>query len=288
MVTHYNSKVNNNIKEEIILGKFIILAIIVIFIIYAYLDMERISIKRYSFKTLDNLKIIQLSDLHKKTFGKGNSKLINLIKKENPDVLVFTGDLISRTQTDFTNIENLIKEVCKFTRVYYILGNHELDMNQSTCKVLCNQLQSYGATLLDNESIYISRNTKLWGLTVPIECYHDEKHGYKNLYSYLTSDLQSALQEPNSKDFNILLAHNPFFFDSYALWGADLTLCGHVHGGIVRLPMINGILSPERKLFPKYSGGMYSKDSSNMIVSRGLGKLRLFNPPEISVIELHK
>ena len=143
MVTHYNSKVNNNIKEEIILGKFIILAIIVIFIIYAYLDMERISIKRYSFKTLDNLKIIQLSDLHKKTFGKGNSKLINLIKKENQAVLVFTGDLISRTQTDFTNIENLIKEVCKFTRVYYILGNHELDMNQSTCKVLCNQLQSY-------------------------------------------------------------------------------------------------------------------------------------------------
>lgn len=266
--------------------KLIIFGIILILIVYAYLDMQRISIKRYNFKAKDNLKIIQLSDLHKKTFGKGNIRLVNIVKKENPDILVFTGDLVSRNQTDFTNIENLIQEVCKITKVYYILGNHELDMNKSTCKALCNHLQSYGAILLDNQGIRVSKNTKLWGLTIPLKCYHNGNHGYKNLYHYLTSDLQNTLQVPNSQDFNILLAHNPFFFESYSSWGADLTLCGHVHGGIVRLPLLNGILSPERKLFPKYSGGLYSIGNNNMIVSRGLGKLRLFNAPEISIIEL--
>lgn len=268
------------------MARFIVLGFILIFIAYIYADMQRISIKRYSFKAKDTLKLLQLSDLHRRNFGKANNRLIKVIKKENPNVVVFTGDLISRNQTDFSNIENLIREVCRFTKVYYILGNHELDMNKSTCKVLCNHLQSYGATLLDNQGVYIAPSTKLWGLTVPLKCYHDGNHRYDNIYHYLTSDLQSTLQVPNSQDFNILLAHNPFFFDSYSSWGADLTLCGHVHGGIVRLPIVNGVLSPERKLFPKYSGGMYSIGNNNMIVSRGLGKLRIFNPPEISIIEI--
>lgn len=269
------------------MGRFVILAIIIIFAIYVYLDMQRVSIKRYNLKGKDNLKIIQFSDLHKKTFGKGNKILINIVKKENPDILVFTGDLISRNQVDFSSIENLIKEVCKLTKVYYILGNHEIDMSPNVYKPLFDKFNSYGATLLDNQKVSISEHTNLWGLTIPIQCYHNNE-GYRNLYYYTELDLKSDLELPNLEDFNILLAHNPFFFEGYSKWGADLTLCGHVHGGIVRLPFINGLLSPERKLFPKYSGGLYSINGNNMIVSRGLGKLRLFNPPEVSIINLFK
>jgi predicted MPP superfamily phosphohydrolase len=66
----------------------------------------------------------------------------------------------------------------------------------------------------------------------------------------------------------------------------DLVLSGHVHGGCVRLPLIGGVLSPERKFFPKYSLGKYTEKNTTMIVTSGLGKFRLFNPPEIVVIDL--
>ena len=78
----------------------------------------------------------------------------------------------------------------------------------------------------------------------------------------------------------------PLLLDSYAGWGADLVLCGHVHGGLVRLPFLGGVLSPERKFFPKYDKGLYEKDGTKMYVSGGIGKPRLCNPPEINLIHL--
>ena len=57
--------------------------------------------------------------------------------------------------------------------------------------------------------------------------------------------------------YQILLAHNPLWAKAYADWGADLVFSGHVHGGIIRLPFFGGILSPERRFFPKYSAGVY-------------------------------
>ena len=90
--------------------------------------------------------------------------------------------------------------------------------------------------------------------------------------------------------FNILLSHNPLYFETYEKWGADLIFSGHIHGGLINIPFIGGLLSPERKLFPKYSGGDYNINDSKMIVSRGLGystiNLRVFNNPEICVVEL--
>ena len=94
----------------------------------------------------------------------------------------------------------------------------------------------------------------------------------------------------NKNEFNILLAHTPFYFDEYEKWGADLTLCGHVHGGIVRLPLVGGLLSPDRKFFPKYDLGEYIKNKSTMIVSKGLGGsmvlIRVNCKPEIVNIKL--
>ena len=90
--------------------------------------------------------------------------------------------------------------------------------------------------------------------------------------------------------YNILLAHNPNYFPVYARWGADLTFSGHIHGGMIRLPLVGGLLSPETLLFPKYDGGSYQIDDKTMILSRGLGRgsmgLRLFNPPEIVTVIL--
>ena len=84
----------------------------------------------------------------------------------------------------------------------------------------------------------------------------------------------------------ILLAHNPLLLDTYAAWGADLVLCGHVHGGLIRLPLAGGLLSPERKFFPKYDKGLYEKAGTKMYVSGGIGKPRFWNPPEINLLYL--
>ena len=83
-----------------------------------------------------------------------------------------------------------------------------------------------------------------------------------------------------------MLAHNPLLLDSYADWGADLVLCGHMHGGLIRLPFVGGMLSPERRFFPRYDKGLYQKKNTKMYVSGGIGKLRLGNPPEINLLVL--
>lgn len=72
----------------------------------------------------------------------------------------------------------------------------------------------------------------------------------------------------------------------------DLVLAGHFHGGMVRIPKFGGVISPQFQIFPKYDAGEFHEGETTMILSRGLGnhsiKLRLFNKPEISYIELKK
>ncbi|WDC83435.1 hypothetical protein PL321_11895 [Caloramator sp. mosi_1] len=94
----------------------------------------------------------------------------------------------------------------------------------------------------------------------------------------------------DDRTYNILLTHNPLYFKTYSSWGADLTLCGHIHGGIIRIPFIGGFLSPERVFFPKYNAGKYEINNNILIVNRGLGNgdfgLRFNNRPEVTVITL--
>lgn len=77
----------------------------------------------------------------------------------------------------------------------------------------------------------------------------------------MTEQVTEALGAPKEGCCNVLLAHNPVYFDTYAAWGADLTLSGHLHGGIVRLPLLGGVISPQMKLFPDYTRGCYTKEN---------------------------
>jgi hypothetical protein len=92
------------------------------------------------------------------------------------------------------------------------------------------------------------------------------------------------------EEFSILIAHNPDYFDDYARWGADLTLSGHIHGGLVRLPFLGGVLSPKLKLFPKYDYGYFETGGKRMIITGGLGahnpKIRINNPPELVIVTM--
>ena len=102
-----------------------------------------------------------------------------------------------------------------------------------------------------------------------------------------------TVRKPEQKSelpYCILLAHNPAYMDAYKAWGADLILSGHLHGGIVRIPFLGGVISPQAFLFPKYSGELTTEGEQAVIVSRGLGThtihLRLFNTPELVSVTL--
>ena len=92
---------------------------------------------------------------------------------------------------------------------------------------------------------------------------------------------------PVQKDgmFQILLAHNPAYAKEYMRWGADVTFCGHNHGGLVRIPGIGSVISPQLTWFPKYDSGRFQEEGKNVIVSRGMGThtfhIRIFNRAEL-------
>ena len=127
------------------------------------------------------------------------------------------------------------------------------------------------------------RGVRFAGLALPSAYFRGEgRHGYRTKRICTAETLRQYLG--TCEENTVLLAHDPLCFPAYAEWGAGLTLSGHVHGGIVRIPGIGGLLSPERKFFPKYDKGKFRRGDSEMIVSGGLGKLRLFNPPEICLL----
>ena len=99
-------------------------------------------------------------------------------------------------------------------------------------------------------------------------------------------------EKQQMKSYKVLLAHNPAYVDAYKEWGADMILCGHLHGGIVRVPGIGCIITPQFFLFPKYSGELTQEGNQTIVVSRGLGthtvNLRLFNTAEVISLKLKK
>lgn len=281
---------------------FIFIGIFILMYLYIKYNVNTLEVTKYVVenkkvpKEFDGYNIVQISDLHSKLFGENNKKLIQKIKSLNPDIVVVTGDLIDGENNNYNVALDFMKEISKLYRVYYIIGNHEqkslIKKYKDEYKDYFNKLHQIDFVNLDNNKVEIVKgdsNINLYGLTVPYSCY---KYLFDNqeTTSIDIDFLEEKLGKVDREQFNILLAHTPFYFDEYEKWGADLTLCGHVHGGIVRLPLVGGLLSPDRKFFPKYDLGEYTKNKSTMIVSKGLGGskvlIRINCKPEIVNIKL--
>ena len=140
-----------------------------------------------------------------------------------------------------------------------------------------------GVTVLDNESTLVN-GICFTGLTVPQTVYRNPEGGYRNL-SAMTREMVESCLGSNAHHPCVLLAHSPLGFSAYAEWGADVVLSGHVHGGIVRIGEI-GLLSPERKFLPRYTKGIFKENGCSMIVSAGIGKFRVNNPPEVICLDI--
>lgn len=246
-------------------------------------------------ESFDGLRVMHLSDLHAKDYGRNGCRLVKACGRHMPDIIVFTGDLFSRNESIgrvMTRVE-MMRGLMKLAPVYYIIGNHEGDAPGKTAQ-LCSALSDIGVTVLRNSRTELCINgesIRIYGLELPQECYHDENGSYRHLRRLTVRDIDERLGTPASESFNLLLAHSPMQFKEYADWGADLTLSGHVHGGVVRI-LGTGLLSPERRFFPRYTKGVYRRSTGRgeavMEVSAGLGKFRINDPESVSICILRR
>jgi len=285
--------------------KYYIIALILILIIaFYYWENHTLQVTRYELvydklpKSFDGYRIVQISDMHGKTFGKGNIGLAKRIISLKPDILLITGDMMSSTIIDEGVFFDFLDHFDKACPIYMCLGNHEqiasqLTGDSSRYSNFINKIKEKGVILLDNEKITVEKggdSITISGLT--LELYHysrrDTEHYDENM-SLTVSYMETVLGK-SPEEFNILIAHNPAYFKEYVAWGADLILSGHIHGGVIRIPFMGGVFSPEKVFFPEYDAGLFESGTSRMIVNRGLGyskiNIRLFNRPEISSIVL--
>ncbi len=221
--------------------------------------------------------IVQISDLHRRQFGCRNEKLLQAVQQQKPQLIVITGDLISRTVTDFTDVKRLLRRLCGMAPVMMVPGNHELDLQPFRYVEFRQCVRACGVMWLEDQTV-MWEGIPFAGLVLTANHYRNGD-GYRGLESCTVETLYRRLGP--CAPHTVLLAHNPLFFSAYAEWGAALVLSGHVHGGVIRVPMLGGLLSPERRFFPRYAKGVYTRRNSMMIVSAGLGKFRMGNPPEI-------
>lgn len=257
---------------------------ILIIVLFVAENKFVLSFRRKSFG--GNIRILHISDIHNSRKGKDNHRISDIAEKSRPDLIFITGDLISRTETDFTSAEILLKRLCDIAPVYMVFGNHEQSLPDKYLLEFLDMLAKNGVKLLTNHALHTNikgRNLHIYGVMQKYSTY--KKDGcYRNLDKFTINDMKSAVGNKTDGEV-LLLAHNPLWAEVYAEWGADYTFCGHVHGGIVRLFGV-GMLSPERKFFPKYSKGVYDVNGMKLCISGGIGKLRMFNPPEIVSYEI--
>ena len=269
--------------------RIIIFTILIIFclgsVISLILSWKALSVSYYEYhneKIENGFKIVQLSDLHNSRFGKENSRLIKTIEKEEPDLILMTGDMLNGYEDKTDIVTDLIKQVDQIAPVYYSLGNHELEYMENG-GMLEQKLEDAGAVVLEKEYI----DTVIAGQQVRIG----------GVYGYVIArDWEDGSEQRFMEDFQdtdrlkILMSHIPeglLLWKSMEHWDVDLVFSGHVHGGQMRLPFIGGLFDPEEGFFPTYTKGMYECGPGTMILSAGLGSSngvpRINNLPDVVV-----
>lgn len=237
-----------------------------------------------------DVKIVFLSDIHGKEYGDGNSELLELVKEQKPDIIAVTGDLINRDADD-----EEIEKMCAFMEklpaiapTYFSIGNHETDYITENGDAILEKIGAAGVTVLDCEYEDLTLNGttfRLGGMSQLAYYGGDGKYDPK-AEPFLTEYCDTELPK-------VMLSHRPEAFGfKYACedWDVDLILSGHTHGGLVRLPVIGGLVAPIQGLFPYFDYGEFTEYDSKIIITSGLAPYywapRIYNPPEICVVTL--
>ena len=228
----------------------------------------------------DGFRIVQLSDLHGARFGKENSRLVSAVLGQKPDLIALTGDLVT-TEADLPAVEELLKGISGAAPAYFVCGNHEW---ASDCaEKIWALMEKYGVRCLSNRY----EPLVLGGGRI-IVAGAEDPNGRADMPK--PDEFIAGLRREYPEDFILLLGHRNYWVQQYPSLPVQLILSGHAHGGIVRLPLIGGLLDVHHRLGAQYETGLYKSGSYVMVVSRGLGNSiivpRLFNPPELVTVVL--
>src|SRR5574344_515603 len=210
-------------KHKGILISLVVVIVIGLYIVIGY-NRTDLGVSEYTITTdkipadFDGFKIVQISDLHDKNFGKNQLELIDKIKDQKPDIIVLTGDIVDKDNKDPEPIRNLIAGITQIAPVYFVTGNHELDMSSvEQFSEMKEDFKTYGVTDLNDSAVAIRKGSSkimLYGL------------------QYRMYDMESYIENPDTNTFNILLNHSSENFSKIKGKGYDLVLSGHTHGGI--------------------------------------------------------
>jgi len=236
----------------------------------------------------NGLKIVHFSDLHytRVITDKRIIEIKNEINLINPDIVVFTGDLID-SDKDITIdekeflIDNLSNINSKYGK-YAIIGNHDYANNyEEIIDIYANS----DFILLDNDYDIIYNENKDKIFIGGVSSSSQEINDLDKTMTYFKEDNVSDI-------YKLLLIHEPDFADSIVnkYNDIDLILAGHSHGGQVRLPIFGALYTP--KGGEKYIMGHYILNDTSLYVSSGIGvsryNFRLFNTPSINFYRINK
>lgn len=239
-------------------------------------------------KSFEGFRVAHISDLHNAEFGKDNKRLLKMLEEAEPDIIAITGDIVDCHRTDTDIALSFAQKAAEIAPCYYVAGNHEARVPEAFETLLAG-FKEVGVTVLRNESLeFIKGEESITIIGVDDPDFTVMSYSYDQ--SGIVDNALKSISPENEKVFTLLLSHRPELFEVYKANNIDLTLSGHAHGGQFRLPFVGGLYAPHQWLFPEYDSGLYTEDSTNLIVSRGIGNslfpLRLFNPPEVILVEL--
>lgn len=241
--------------------------------------------------TFDGYRVVHISDLHLKSFegrSKALQRAVDKINALNPDVVVFTGDLVSYGHWELDGLQDILSELKARNGVYSVLGNHDYSEyyrwpsqqeRVEALEILKRRQRDMGWQLLLNENRTIARGEEKISI-IGVENISGDKH----FRTY--GDLAKAMQGVNG-EYKILLSHDPTHWRSGVVGQSDidLMLAGHTHAMQV---MLFG-WSPSSLIYDEW-GGLYSEGGQYLYVNRGMGqtvfKARIGATPEITLIEL--
>ncbi len=280
-----NNKKKKGRKNLIKLGA-VIVGILAFGFIATDSRMKVVTYDYHSDKIDKPFKIAHVTDLHSCDYGEGQIDLISAIDEEKPDFIVLTGDIFEEDLPD-TKSKEFIEGVKERYPIYYVLGNHEY--YSARVPEIIEYLESQGVHVLRGSSETIEVNGNEIVLSGLDDGCRDWVYGKG---SHL-KQMKDLLSKTDTSKFNLLLAHRPYLIEEYAKGGYELVLCGHSHGGQLRIPyLLNGLIEPDQGLFPKYAGGRYEVGRTTLILSRGLAREstrfvpRVFNRPELVFVNV--
>lgn len=230
----------------------------------------------------EGVRAVVLSDLHNREFGPGSRDLTRQIAALEPDLILIAGDMVNADDTNLDIILQLCGALVDIAPVYYSPGNHESNLMYEQGSPLESLLTELGVHYL----VTWSEETVVGKTPFLIGGLNTSPEGFSTYGAAFMDEYQE------SAAFKLLISHYPtLYYDVLADAAVDLAVCGHLHGGQVRLPLLGGLYHGDTGFFPAYSGGMYQLTRGTLFVSRGMGGHgrfpRINNRPELAVIDIN-